>query len=250
MSWIGLVMAEERNSIGMVLVLIPPGSFVMGADRTMDERVVETETPRHKVIIGQGFYLGKYEVTQAQWQAVMGSNRSEFPGRDLPVENVSWEDVQEFIQKLNRLEKTDLYRLPTEAEWEYAARAGTETVRYWGNGMEEMERYAWFGYDQGNAYRQTHPVGQLQPNGWGLHDMLGNVWEWVADWHGERYYQVSPEVDPKGPDKGVSRVVRGGSWNNGGESLRISNRHDYHHEYRNSAVGFRLARTPAAGTVR
>ncbi|MBF0163762.1 MAG: formylglycine-generating enzyme family protein [Magnetococcales bacterium] len=230
------------NTIGMELVRIPAGRFIMGSDSATDPDGVAVERPAHAVEITRPFYLGRYEVTQAQWLAVMASRRSQFSGMRLPVENVSWEDIQEFLQLLNEREKSRLYRLPSEAEWEYAARAGTTTIRPWGDDVAAMERHAWFGYDQGNALMRTHPVGQLAPNAWGLHDMLGNVWEWVADWHG-RYEAGEVVQDPVGPERGRSRIVRGGSWNNAASFVRVANRHDYQPDYRSGAVGFRLAMT-------
>lgn len=245
-TWSNGVHAESEavivNTIGMELVRIPPGRFIMGSDPAVDPDAVAVETPAHAVEITRSFYLGRYEVTQAEWLAVMGSQRSQFVGMRLPVENVSWEDTQEFLRLLNAREKERLYRLPSEAEWEYAARAGTTTLRPWGDDGRLMEKHAWFGYDQGNALKRTHPVGQLAPNAWGLHDMLGNVWEWVADWQG-RYESGVVVLDPVGPERGRSRVLRGGSWNNAAAFVRVANRHDYQPDYRSGAVGFRVAMT-------
>jgi formylglycine-generating enzyme required for sulfatase activity len=160
------------NSIGMDFVLIPAGKFMMGSDTGDND-----EKPVHEVRISKPFYLGKYEVTQGQWQAVLGNNPSNFKGdANLPVGNVSWEDVQEFIRKLNAKEGGTKYRLPTEAEWEYAARAGTTTAYSYGNDVSQLKEYAWYAE---NAGGKTHPVGQKEPNAWGLHDKHGNVWEWV-----------------------------------------------------------------------
>ncbi len=176
-------------------VKIPAGEFMMGD---------KDDGPIHRVKISQGFEIGKYEVTQALWEAVMGNNPSRFKGSDLPVETVSWEDAQQFISQLNSQDKRYQYRLPTEAEWEYACRAGT-TGDYAGN-LYEM---AWYENNSGN---QTHPVGQKKPNAWGLYDMHGNVWEWCADWYDSDYYRNSPTTDPQGPSTGSSRVHRGGVW--------------------------------------
>ncbi len=173
---------EVRNSIGMEFVLIEAGTFQMGSpagERGWDD----DEGPVHEVTISQPFYLGKYEVTQGEWQAVMGSNPSRFSncGRTCPVENVSWDDAQKFIGALNRREGMETYRLPTEAEWEYAVRAGTRTAYHFGNAAGELYLYAWYG-DTGVFFPEgTHPVGQKQPNAWGLYDMHGNVREWTAD---------------------------------------------------------------------
>jgi formylglycine-generating enzyme required for sulfatase activity len=188
----------------MEFVLIPAGTFQMGSnDGDGDEK------PVHTVHITQPFYLGKYEVTQEQWQAVMGKNPSQFKGDlTLPVESVSWEDVHEFIGRLNTRERgTAYYRLPTEAEWEYAARAGSTTAYSFGDSAGQKGRYAWCGY---NAGGKTHPVGQLQPNAWGLYDMHGNVWEWVEDWYGD--YPGGTVTDPGGASSGSYRVYRGGGW--------------------------------------
>jgi formylglycine-generating enzyme required for sulfatase activity len=188
---------EFTNSVGMKFVLIEPGTFLMGAGTpfTWDQ-------PTHKVTLTKGFYMQVTEVTQAQWQAVMGSNPSQFKGPTLPVGQVSWDDAQEFLKKLNAVEKSAKYRLPTEAEWEYAARAGQTGE------PPNLDAVAWYGE---NSDKQTHPVGQKQPNGWGLYDMLGNVAEWCADWYDSKYYTRSPPVDPSGPETGNDRVMRGGS---------------------------------------
>ena len=165
------------NSLGIEFVLIPAGTYTMGSRRARQGR---------RVTISQPFYLGKYPVTQAQWVAIMGTNPSRFQAEDHPVENVSWEDVQRFIGQLNATlharEGGARYRLPTEAEWEYAARAGATTVYCFGNDARRLESYAWYA---ANARGTTHPVGQRKPNAWGVHDMHGNVWEWVQDWYEE-----------------------------------------------------------------
>jgi formylglycine-generating enzyme required for sulfatase activity len=162
------------------------------------------------VQITHAFYLGRYLVTQTQWQAVMGSNPNQFKG-DLsrPVENVSWNDAQEFLQNLNRIEPSRGYRLPTEAEWEYVCRAGSITRYYFGNDARRLGEYARY---EANAGGKTHPVGQKRPNAWDLYDMHGNVWEWVQDWYDIHYYKHSPSRNPRGPTAGAKRVVRGGCW--------------------------------------
>jgi len=167
----------------MEFVLIPAGTFTMGSPDS-DSNAYDHEKPAHQVTISEPFYMGKYEVTQAQWKAVMGENPSRFKGDDHPVENVSWEDVQQFIQKLNAKEGKEACRLPTEAEWEYAARAGTTTIYSFGNNASQLGNYAWYDENSGNT---THPVGDKPPNPWGLYDMHGNVWEWVQDWYGPIY---------------------------------------------------------------
>jgi formylglycine-generating enzyme required for sulfatase activity len=188
-------------------VAIPPGRFEMGSDDGG-----YSERPPHQVQITKGFEIGKYEVTQAQWEAVMGFNPSRFKGPDRPVEEVSWDDAQEFLRKLNERNDGHRYRLPTEAEWEYAAPAYPV----------ELDEIAWY---EKNSGGQTRPVGQKKPNGRGLYDMQGNVWEWCQDWHDEKYYGSSPVVDPQGPPSGHSRVLRGGSWFNDAWRLRVPNRH-------------------------
>jgi formylglycine-generating enzyme required for sulfatase activity len=182
-------LAKQGNSIGMKFTLVTAGEFYMGSEESYDEK------PVHNVKIKNPFYLGTYPVTQREWKAIMGDNPSKFKGDDLPVEEVSWDDVQKFIKKLNEKEGTDKYRLPSEAEWEYACRAGTTT------------RYSF------NSDDKTHPVGQKEPNLWGLYDMHGNVWEWVQDeWHDD--YNGAPTDGSAGEGDGADRVVRGGSWRN------------------------------------
>ena len=230
---------EVRNSIGMEFVLIEPGTFQMGspageAGRFNDEAL-------HRVTLSQPFYLGKYEVTQEQWQAVMGRNPSDFSscGSACPVEKVSWEDVQGFIAALNQREGVRSYRLPTEAEWEYAARGGTQTAYHFGDTANRLGQYGW---DDENAGERTHPVGQKRPNGWGLYDMHGNVWEWVADWHGD--YPSGRVSDPGGPSTGARRVLRGGGWNRDARNCRAALRNYATPDARGSSIGIRLARTP------
>jgi formylglycine-generating enzyme required for sulfatase activity len=243
------------NGIGMEFVLIPAGSFMMGSPDS-DREARGFEKPRHEVTISRPFYLGRYEVTQAEWEAVMGSNpytldRSN-PYYNLPgmagritrpnhPATVSWNDAQEFIARLNEREGGDRYRLPTEAEWEYAARAGTTTTYSFGDDEADLGRYAWFGEDFGSG--GTHPVGQKEPNPWGLHDVHGNAWEWVQDWFDPDYYAGSPSTDPTGPREGTQRVVRGGSWHATATSWRTAFRRDYEPDYRGISIGFRLLRT-------
>ncbi len=220
---------QRREQDGFVL--IPAGEFMMGSENGRDE-----EKPVHKVRISKSFEMGKYQVTQEQWQAVMGNNPSHFKdGANLPVEFVSWDDVQEFIKRLNAKNDGYHYRLPTEAEWEYACRAGT-TGDYAGNG-DEM---AW--YDK-NAGGKTHPIGQKKPNHWGVYDMHGNVWEWCADWYDEKYYKQSPEVDPTGPSTGLGRVHRGGSWSLPAAGSRAAFRRAFVPWLCDNELGFRLVRT-------
>ncbi|GHU00250.1 hypothetical protein FACS1894154_08980 [Betaproteobacteria bacterium] len=228
------------NSIGTEFILIPAGSFTMGADKN-DKDADDDETPPHRVSISQAFYLGKYEVTQGEWVAVMGSNPSKFKGRSNPVEQVSWDDVQTFIQRLNAKEGTRKYRLPTEAEWEYAARAGTKSTYSFGDDAGQLGAYAW--YDD-NSGSQTHPVGQKKPNPWGLYDMHGNVLEWVNDWYNESYYSRSASNDPAGPSSGQTRVLRGGCWYYSAGCLRSARRSIGTPDDRDDRGGFRLACSP------
>jgi formylglycine-generating enzyme required for sulfatase activity len=169
----------------------------------------------------------------------MGNNPSVFKdcGDDCPVENVSWNDAQNFIKRLNEKEKTHKFRLPTEAEWEYACRAGTNTEFSYGDDVNKLDKYAWH-YD--NSERKTHPVGQKEPNLWGIYDMHGNVYEWCQDWYGD--YASNSVVDPKGPDNEKGRVLRGGSWRSFARIIRSARRHWDRSDRRTSFIGFRVAR--------
>jgi formylglycine-generating enzyme required for sulfatase activity len=222
------------DSLGMQFTLIPAGEFQMGSTSGY-----YGERPVHTVRISKPFYLGIHEVTQGQWKAVMGNNPSQFKGdANRPVEMVSWEEVQQFIDTLNTREGGTKYRLPTEAEWEYAARAGSTTAYSFGDDSSQLGQYAWF---RGTANNTTHPVGQPQPNAWGLYDMHGNVWEWVQDWYGE--YVAGPVTDPQGSASGSGRVIRGGSWFSGAEGCRSADRSYSAPGARDGYLGFRLLRT-------
>ena len=196
---------------------------------------LDNEQPLTRVRISRGYWLGKYEVTQAEWQAVMGANPSWFDecGPDCPVERVSWDDAQEFIRRLNGQSGGDRYRLPTEAEWEYAARAGTSGDRY-GN----VDVVAWY---DGNSGDRMHPVGRKAPNAWGLYDMLGNVWKWVDDWQGD--YTGGSVTDPQGPGSGSKRVYRGGGWGGSARGCRAPIRFSVSPGLHGTILGFRLLRT-------
>jgi formylglycine-generating enzyme required for sulfatase activity len=225
-----------KNSIGMEFVLIPAGTFTMGSPDS-DRNANNDEKPAHQVTISKPFYMSKYEVTQAQWKAVMGNNPSRFKDKpEHPVENVSWHDVQAFIKKLNAQGNGVSYHLPTEAQWEYAVRAGHQGVYSFGDDAAKLGEYAW--YDQ-NSGGETHPVGTRKPNAWGLYDMHGNVWEWVQDWYDEDYYHNSPKVDPQGPDAGADRVYRGGGWGNAALVARSASRLWSHPGVRDDDLGFR-----------
>ena len=224
------------NSIGMEFILVPSGSFMMGADKKLED-ASNDETPRHRVIISKAFYLGKFQVTQSQWVTVMGDNPSEFKGSSNPVENVSWDNVRSFVHKLNQMEGTDKYRLPTEAEWEYAARADTESTYFFGYEDRDLGRYAWYA---GNSGEKTHPVGQKGANAWGLHDIHGNVWEWVQDWYDGDYYSQGRATDPQGPSSGKYRVMRGGCWYHNAGACRVAYRHYDWPDFRYYNYGFRV----------
>jgi formylglycine-generating enzyme required for sulfatase activity len=224
---------ELQNSIGMKFVVIQPGRFVMGSNRWMEEG-----KPAHEVRITRSFQMGKYEVTQAQWEAVMGNNPSQFKGPDLPVENVSWSDAQEFLRKLNERNDGYGYRLPTEAEWEYAARAGGDEFV----GSDLTKQWIWEGETSDG---HTHPVGQKNPNAWGLYDMLGNVWEWCQDWYDAGYYKNSPAEDPQGPASGTAHSYRGGDWSCNAIYVQVAIRGTP--SLHTSSIGFRCVR---AATVR
>jgi formylglycine-generating enzyme required for sulfatase activity len=222
------------NTIGMEFVLIPAGTFLMG---TLIEALdaiaggdagyrdwIAHEAPQHRVHISQPFYLGTYPVTQAQWEAVMEQNPSRFKGNpNHPVEQVSWYDVLAFLRKLNALEGGRDYRLPTETQWEYACRAGTETPRY----HEHIDAIAGYSATSERQAGHTYPVGQKLPNPWGLHDMLGNVWEWCRD--GKRPYTADTVTDPLGPiESRVCRVIRGGVRSSSARVARAADRLSRH----------------------
>ncbi|MCK5660466.1 MAG: formylglycine-generating enzyme family protein [Methanosarcinales archaeon] len=229
------------NSIGMEFVLIPAGEFEMGSPSNEAGRN-DDEGPVHNVKI-DSFYMGKYEVTQKQWSDFMGYNPSYFKGDDLPVEKFSWNNAQEFINKLNEKEGIDKYRLPSEAEWEYAARAGTTTRYSFGDDESKLGDYAW--YDD-NSGSQTHPVGQKKPNPWGLYDMHGNVWEWVQDLP---HHYTSAPTDGSAWDESnggtTHRVYRGGGWNYGAQHCRSADRDHLSTDFHiSSLIGFRVLMEP------
>ncbi len=228
--------AAKETEDGMVLV--KGGCFDMGdifGTGSSDEK------PVHTVCVGD-FYLGKTEVTQKQWVEIVGNNPSKFQCGDCPVERVSWNNVQDFIKKLN--EKTGMhYRLPTEAEWEYAARSGGLKQQWAGtNDKEKIGEYTWYRF---TALGVTHAVGGKTPNDIGLYDMMGNVWEWCSDWYDKKYYEYSPSKDPQGPAEGTNRVIRGGGWRSKDKGLRTTDRNDFIPTSKKfTDIGFRLARDP------
>ena len=236
---------EITNSIGMKLVLIPKGTFMMGSPKSEEER--QDDETQHEVTIGKDYYLGVYEVTQAQYEKVMGKNPSYFQGAvvgnenaDLPVENVSWDEAVKFCKKLSDLPEEKKagreYRLPTEAEWEYACRAGSKTAYSFDDEEGLLPEYGWFSR---NSSDRTHTVGLLEPNAWGLYDMHGNVWEWCSDRQGK--YPKGAVSDPTGPKVGSFRVLRGGSWFLGAANCRSANRIRNDPSYRLYYYGFRVA---------
>ncbi len=187
----------------MTFSFIPPGTFLMGSDH---KRANADEKPVHRVTLTKGFFLGIHPVTQTQWKAVTGSNPSHFPGDNRPVEQVSWDDCQEFCKTLTaHLEGRGTVGLPSEAEWEYACRAGTTTKYCTGDGAAALKKAGWY---EGNSESQTHPVGELAANAWGLHDMHGNVWEWCQDGYGA--YEGSDQIDPQIQTNENKRIQRGG----------------------------------------
>ncbi len=219
------------KGISIEMVNLPGGEFTMGSELYNDEK------PLHKVRVSP-FAIGKYAVTQAQWKAAMGKNPSRFKGDDLPVENVSWNDVAEFLKKVD-----NGFHLPTEAEWEYAARAGTETEYCFGDDEKLLGEYAWFSDNSGS---KTHPVGEKKPNQFGLYDMHGNVWEWCSDWYGRDYYaecqQQGVVTDPPGPSSGSYRVIRGGGWDDNAVGCRSALRGNDAPDDHDDILGFRLVR--------
>jgi formylglycine-generating enzyme required for sulfatase activity len=235
------------DKVNLDLIWIEPGTFTMGSPE--DELGRESDETQHEVTLTQGYWLGKFEVTQAQYEAVMGENPSRFTGADLPVEKVTWNDAKEFCVKLTEIEKAAgrlpggyEYTLPTEAQWEYACRAGTTTALNSGKNLSdtkqcpEMDEVGWYGF---NSDETTHPAGQKKPNAWGLYDMHGNVFEWCLDWYGK--YPASSVTDPTGPSTGSGRVVRGGSWLNLADNCRSAYRNGHDPDFSYYGDGFRVA---------
>ncbi|MDR0548254.1 MAG: formylglycine-generating enzyme family protein [Deltaproteobacteria bacterium] len=234
-SWAAEVIPSQvAKELGLEFVFVEPGEFLMGADPRL-ERFTSYALPKHEVVISNPFYLGKFEVTQKQWLAVMDRNPSRFKAPDHPVDSVSWEKAQEFVDKLNAKEGRQIFRLPTEAEWEYAARAGTDMVFPFANAALVLGDYAWF---TNNSGLSTHPVGQKKPNPWGFHDLLGNVREWTSDWMAP--YSDQKAIDPKGPAKGQDRVARGGAFNFIDVNCAVSRRVGYAPNSRHNFLGLRL----------
>ena len=221
------------NGIKYNMVWVDGGTFRMGATSEQGSEISD-EKPVHSVTLS-GYYIGKTEVTQALWQAVMGSNPSYFEGDDLPVEQVSWDDCQEFIRKLNSLTGQN-FRLPTEAEWEFACRGGNNSRGYKYSGSNYIDNVAWY-WD--NSGKKTHPVATKSPNELGIYDMSGNVFEWCCDWYGD--YSSGVQTNPKGRYDGLWRVLRGGSWDDNAKGCRSSNRTCNSPGYRADYLGLRLS---------
>ena len=204
------------KGVSFNMIKVEGGTFQMGS---YDREAYDDEKPVHSVTLSD-YYIGETEVTQELWEAVMGSNPSRLKDSTKPVENVSWNDCQEFIKKLNGLTGKN-FRLPTEAEWEYAARGGNKSKGYKYSGSNNIDDVAWYG---DNSSREPHPVGTKSPNELGIYDMSGNVWEWCSDWYGENYYSSSSQTNPTGPTSGSYRVLRGGNWLNSARTCRVGYR--------------------------
>lgn len=242
----------ERIGAPEGMILIPAGDYIAGLDpnvgyeeckkyaKSCEREWYLHEGPEHEVWV-DAFYMDKYEVTQIEFEKVMGKNPSKYKGDNLPVERVLWNEAQEYCEKVGK-------RLPTEAEWEKAAKGGGNTLYTWGNevvsGMAnfcDVNCKAYFRAEQfDDGFKGTAPVGSYPPNGYGLHDMAGNVWEWVSDWLDKNYYKNAPRKNPKGPPKGMKKVLRGGSWGNNASAMRSSTR-SWAHNNRVSRRGFRCA---------
>ncbi|MDW7732838.1 MAG: formylglycine-generating enzyme family protein [Methanolobus sp.] len=225
------------NFIGMEFVKIPAGDFAMGSpeDETYSNN---DERPQHLVSIQGDYYIGIYEVTQEQWKEIMDTEPFYFKGDDLPADKISWNDANKFIEKLNQMEGTDKYRLPTEAEWEYAARAGTTTAYSFGNDASELVDYGWY---DANSEDKTHAVGLKEPNPWGLYDIHGNVAEWVLDEYHTNYFKAP--TDGSEWTGGVDRhVYRGGSWTSNDVNCRSGNRDEISPGSRKENIGFRIVK--------
>jgi len=245
-----LLALDLGGGVKMELVLIRAGKFMMGSPETEKDR--SNDETQHEVTISRAFYMGKFVVTQEQYEAVTGNNPSQFRGAKNPVETVSWEDAQEFCQKLSTklpltipspggAEGKWMVQLPTEAQWEYACRAGTSTRFYSGDADSDLDAVGWY---YGNSGGSTSPVGGKKPNAWGLYDMHGNVWQWCADLYGE--YPMGSATDPEGAATGTQRVLRGGSLNVSAMNCRAANRYRYNPDRRNIHNGFRVVVVPSS----
>ncbi len=228
---------DMENGAKMEFVLIPAGEFYMGSPSTEKDRE-NCEGPVHRVKINKPFYICKYEVTQQQYYVVAKYKPSRFKQESQPVENVSWDQADRFCRELSKM-KGGSYRLPTEAEWEYACRGGSQDMFYFGDDptYSQIEQYAWYSENSDSA---THPVGEKKPNSFGLYDMYGNVCEWCGDWYAANYYHHSKTVDPHGPYNGKLRVIRGGGWSCSARYCRSANRSGLEPYYIRNHIGFRV----------
>ena len=238
--------SDFTNSIGMEFQLIPAGTFTMGSPEDEPDR--GDDESQHRVEISRDFYLGKFEVTQGEWKSVMGTEPWKGEdyvkvGDNYPAVYVSWEDAVVFCQKLSSRDGVE-YRLPSEAEWEYACRVGSESAYSFGADASELGRHAWFEDNADSVGEEySHEVGQKRGNGFGLHDMHGNVWEWCGDYYDSEYYSNSAQRDPMGPDEGTLRVLRGGCWGNSSQNCRSARRFGRSPVNRFSFLGFRVLRS-------
>ena len=259
--WVSAGYANEEITVDlpggatMEMVWIEPGTFLMGTTEKQEQLLrsmemwgdwdEEREKPAHEVVISKGFYLGKFELIQEQWQSVMGttpwSGRKQVQsGPNYPAVYISWEDMQTFIHRLNQAAGDSLYRLPTEAEWEYACRAGTATLWAFGDDEGELENYGWHRENSSGGIKE---VGMKRPNPWGLYDMHGNVWEWCLDWSERGGYPSYAQVDPIGnPERRRSRVIRGGSFFHSSRATRSAYRSSFSPEEMDCYFGARLLR--------
>ena len=230
------IISSFPYGVALEVVYAKPGRFRMGSAEGWGD-----EKPVHEVVLTRGFYVGKYEVTQAQFRHVMGVDRSTYKGSRNPVEEVSWDETDDFCKRVaERTGRT--VRLPTEAEWEYAARSGSAGNYSFGNDEAELGKYGWYARNSG---KRTHPVGGKLPNAWGIHDMSGNVWEWCADWFDKNYYSTSPREDPKGPDRPTGkRVLRGGCMDNKADGCTATERSSSNPTSRDKDAGFRVVVEP------
>ena len=224
------------NGVSFTMIKVEGGTFMMGATLEQGKKAYKDEKPAHSVTLSD-YYIGETEVTQELWRAVMGKNPSRFKGNKKPVERVSWNDCQEFITKLNNLTGKN-FRLPTEAEWEYAARGGNKSKGYKYSGSNTIGDVAWYTNNSGS---KTHDVKTKQANELGIYDMSGNVWEWCQDWYGKKYYQNSLQTNPTGPSSGSGRVFRGGGWDYSAEGCRVSYRFNRTPDISFSFLGLRLS---------
>lgn len=232
-----VVVPKKPELVLPEMIFVKGGTFTMGCTKEQGGDCYDSEKPAHKVTV-KDFSIGKYPVTQAQWKAVMGNNPSRFSDcEDCPVERVSWDDAQKYIKKLNQL-TGEHFRLPTEAEWEFAARGGIKSKGFKYAGSDKLDEVGWY---DGNSGSKTYPVGKKAPNELGIYDMSGNVWEWCADWYDD--YPSDAQTNPEGPIRGSYRVSRGGSWGSSPRSCRVSNRDHDDPAYRYDGIGFRLARS-------